>query len=43
MLSLTRRTIARYVNKLNDKGVLTRIGSNKGGYWQVINKTINEH
>jgi len=35
-LKLTRRTIARYINKLKDKGVLKRIGPDKGGYWEII-------
>ncbi len=34
--NVTRRTIARYINKLKEKGILERIVPDKGGYWKVI-------
>ncbi|MCX7092237.1 MAG: HTH domain-containing protein [Methylobacter sp.] len=35
-LSLSSRTIERHLQKLQQQGVLKRIGSTKGGYWQVV-------
>ncbi len=32
-----RETIKRDLNKLKQIGIITRIGSNKGGYWQIKN------
>jgi ATP-dependent DNA helicase RecG len=34
-LNVTKRTIMRNLEKLKNEGVLTREGSNKGGYWKV--------
>jgi len=34
-LNKSRRTITRYIKKLQDEGVISRIGSDKSGYWQV--------
>ncbi len=35
MFSKSRRTITREIKKLKDDGVITRIGSNKTGYWEI--------
>ena len=35
MLNANRRTIIRDIEKLKEKGKIKRIGSTKGGYWQV--------
>lgn len=37
VLQTTRRTIARDINILKEKGAIERIGGDKGGYWNVIN------
>lgn len=34
-LNKSKRTISRVVKKLQDDGVISRIGSDKAGYWQV--------
>ena len=34
-LGVNIKTIKRYVLKLNQKGLLQRIGPDKGGYWKV--------
>ena len=34
-LNLSRSTIIRTTNKLSDKGIIIRIGSNKNGHWVV--------
>ena len=39
-LKITRRTVARDIEKLKEKGVLIRIGHDKGGHWKII-KEIN--
>lgn len=36
VLSVSKRTIIRDVDKLKDKGQIEYIGSAKGGYWKVI-------
>lgn len=35
-LGLSSRTIERHLQKLQQQGVVKRIGSTKGGYWQVV-------
>ena len=35
ILGKTRRTIEMQINKLKAKGILTRVGADKGGYWQI--------
>lgn len=34
-LNLTSRTIQRYLKVLQNKGLIVRIGSSKGGYWKI--------
>jgi ATP-dependent DNA helicase RecG len=36
LVGISRRAIINNVNKLKDKGLLERIGADKGGYWRVI-------
>lgn len=33
--SVSRKTIALKMKKLQDRGIITRIGSNKRGYWKI--------
>jgi predicted HTH transcriptional regulator len=33
---VTERSIERNIRKLQDQGLLRRIGPAKGGYWEVI-------
>ena len=35
MLSVTRMTVIRDVDKLKSRGIIERIGSAKGGYWKI--------
>jgi len=37
MLNVTRRTIARDIESLKDKGKLIRVGGDKGGHWEKVN------
>jgi predicted HTH transcriptional regulator len=37
-LGISRRTIARTIKSLNERGIVKRIGSDKTGYWRVIDK-----
>ena len=41
-LSLERTTIWRNIKILQEKELLRRVGPDKGGYWEVINKDVNE-
>jgi ATP-dependent DNA helicase RecG len=34
-LSVTRITVHRYLEKLKSKGLIERVGADKGGYWSV--------
>lgn len=34
-LNKSRRTITRNIKKLQDEGIISRIGSDKAGYWQI--------
>jgi len=34
-LSVTRMTVHRYLEKLKSKGLIERIGPDKGGYWRI--------
>jgi len=34
-LNKSRRTVTRIIKKLQDEGIISRIGSDKAGYWQV--------
>lgn len=38
MLSVTQRTVERYIREFREGGRLVRHGSARGGYWEVINK-----
>jgi ATP-dependent DNA helicase RecG len=35
-LNIGSETVKEYVSKLKVKGVLRRVGPDKGGYWKVI-------
>ncbi len=34
----SEKTIQRAINSLIDKGLVVRVGSNKEGYWKIVNK-----
>ncbi len=38
-LGISRRAIAKTIAKLQQKGLLQRIGPDKGGYWQILKNT----
>ena len=37
-LSISTRAIEKQLDKLKQKGIIRRIGPDKGGYWQIINE-----
>jgi len=39
-IGVSRRTIERQLQKLQRLGVISRVGANKGGYWQVISSSV---
>lgn len=36
-IGIDRRNIARNIKKLQEKGIVKRIGPDKGGYWEIVN------
>ncbi|GHU11151.1 ATP-dependent DNA helicase RecG [Spirochaetia bacterium] len=42
-LSLTRKTVQRHIQDLKNSGVIKRIGSDKKGHWQIIEKHSEEN
>ena len=41
-LSLERTTVWRNIKKLQEKGLLRRVGPDKGGHWEVIDNDVNK-
>ena len=41
-LSLERTTVWGNIKKLQEKGLLRRVGPDKGGYWEVIDNDVNK-
>jgi predicted HTH transcriptional regulator len=37
IIGVDRRNIARNIKKLQENGIIKRIGPDKGGYWEVMN------
>ena len=35
-IGIDRRNITRQIKKLQDKGIISRIGPDKGGYWEIL-------
>ncbi len=35
-ISVTQRTVERYIQKLREAGVLVRHGAARGGYWEIV-------
>ena len=35
-IGIIRRTVAKHVRSLQERGVIKRIGPDKGGHWEVI-------
>ena len=35
-IGIIRRTVAKHIKSLQEKGIIKRIGPDKGGYWKVI-------
>ena len=35
-IGISRRSIVNITNKLQEEGIIRRVGSNKGGHWEVI-------
>lgn len=41
-LSLTDKGIEWQIKQLKDKNVITRVGADKGGYWEIVSGAENE-
>ncbi|MCR5683940.1 MAG: HTH domain-containing protein [Lachnospiraceae bacterium] len=37
-MSVTQRTVERYLKELREEGRLIRHGSARGGHWEIVNK-----
>ena len=37
-IGIIRRTVAKHIKSLQEKGIIKRIGPDKGGHWEVIEK-----
>ena len=37
-LGITRRAVAKSIAKLQEQGVVRRVGADKGGHWEVLNR-----
>lgn len=40
ILSVSQRTVMRDIDKLKEAGVIKRVGPDKGGHWEVGEKTL---
>ena len=40
-ITLSIRTVQTIVNSLKLKGILIRVGPDKGGYWEIIHKKLD--
>ncbi len=38
-LGISRRAVAKHTAKLKEKGILRRVGPDKGGHWEVVEKS----
>jgi len=41
-LNVSRATVARYIKQLKKMNIITRIGSDKSGYWEIIENKIKK-
>ena len=41
-LCLERTAVWSNIKKLQEKGLLRRVGPDKGGYWEIIDKDVNK-
>ena len=39
LLNKTTRTVERYIRELREQGRLKRVGSDKSGHWEVVEKS----
>lgn len=42
IVNVSQKTIKRDINKLKENGLLERVGTNRTGYWRVLNYTKNK-
>ena len=34
----SRRTVSRMITELKEKNIIARVGSDKNGYWEIVNR-----
>ena len=37
ILSVSDRAVSKHLKKLQEEGIVRRVGADRGGYWEVIN------
>ncbi len=37
-IGIIRRTVAKHIKSLQEKGIIKRVGPDKGGHWEIIEK-----
>ena len=42
LVGLSRRGVEKNIKNLQEKGLLRRVGPDKGGHWEVIDNDVNE-
>ena len=35
-IGIIRRTVAKHIKSLQEKGIIKRVGPDKGGHWEVV-------
>lgn len=38
-ISITSKAVEKHIAKMKAEGILKRVGPDKGGYWQLVEKT----
>lgn len=37
-IGIIRRAVAKHIKKLQEQGVIRRVGPDKGGHWEIVEK-----
>ena len=38
LLNISRRAVAKHIKKLQEEGIIRRIGPDFGGHWEIVKK-----
>ena len=42
-IGITPKAVEKHIAKMKAEGILKRVGPDKGGHWQVVEKNLNKH